>query len=67
MANQQQTTPVPANRATNIESDKTVFTPLSQSRPPSKMKAPLGPAIFIKPNLPSKKKFQMDAPSQEEQ
>jgi hypothetical protein len=26
-----------------------------------------GPAIFMKPNLPSKKKFQMDAPSAEEQ
>ena len=29
--------------------------------------APKGPAIFMKPNLPSKKKFQMDAPSAEEQ
>jgi hypothetical protein len=33
----------------------------------SKSKALTGPAIFMKPNLPSKKKFQMDAPSMEEQ
>jgi hypothetical protein len=26
-----------------------------------------GPAIFMKPNLPNKKKFMMDAPSVEEQ
>lgn len=33
----------------------------------SKPKTLTGPAIFMKPNLPSKKKFQMDAPSVEEQ
>jgi len=31
-----------------------------------KPKTLAGPAIFMKPNLPSKKKFQMDAPSAEE-
>lgn len=30
------------------------------------MKAPIGPSVFMKPNLPSKKKFQMAAPSVEE-
>lgn len=33
----------------------------------NKLKAPVGPSMFLKPNLPTKKKFQMDGPSAEEQ